>query len=699
MGIHFGNRPTGNQRYSIPTDPYFNQTTLLLNGNGTNGAQNNTFLDGSTNNIASTRTGNVTQGTFTPFSQPEGGWSNYFDGVNDSLRRSFTSTTDGMYIQGTTWTLEAWVYPISANGVIYTVNASNVSFYGNVSFYISSNVLGLNYRSNTGSGSPSVIISGGTVPLNSWTHVSCSVNAGTARLYVNGTEVSSGSYTAAIFTPTGAGIGEEQNGASNFPDFGGYISNLRLVNGTAVYTSNFTPPTTPLTAITNTSLLTCQSNRFKDNSSNNFAITRNGDVRVTPFGPFAPSAAYSASVNGGSGYFDGTGDYLTVGAVANWQFLNSGASDYTIEAWVYLPSVSAQQFICSTASSGVNVGFNFQVTSGAALTLEFTRGVSGSFATFTSTSTLTANAWNHVAVTFATSGKTASFYINGVAAGSSSNTGFSYSASNPTNTLNIGRTPENSGLLTGYISNLRIASSLVYTSAFTPPTAPLTAITNTSLLLNFTNAGIIDSTGKNVLETVGDAQLDTTVKKYGSASMEFDGTADRLVMPSNPDFAFGTGDFTIEFWMNSNNVLGTAQRGMFQLSTTAGGLTTSYNNSIIVLQGVGAAGAGLTGGLGCTIGTGSSFIVAGSNTPVLSTGVWYHVALTRQGTNLRLFFNGNLHASATHSTSMTGQHLVVGGYYDTNYLYNGFLDDFRITKGVARYTANFTPPDRELLSR
>ena len=67
----------------VAGDPYFNYTTLLLPGNGTNGAQNNTFLDSSTNAFSITRNGNTTQGTFSPFSQT--GWGNYFDGSGDYL--------------------------------------------------------------------------------------------------------------------------------------------------------------------------------------------------------------------------------------------------------------------------------------------------------------------------------------------------------------------------------------------------------------------------------------------------------------------------------------------------------------------------------------------------------------------------------------------------------------------------------------
>ncbi len=89
-------------------DAYFNRVTLLLPGNGTNGAQNNTFLDSSTNNFSITRNGNTTQGTFSPFSQT--GWSNYFDG---SSSLSYAANADFNFGTGT-FTVEGWAY-ITAN--------------------------------------------------------------------------------------------------------------------------------------------------------------------------------------------------------------------------------------------------------------------------------------------------------------------------------------------------------------------------------------------------------------------------------------------------------------------------------------------------------------------------------------------------------------------------------------------------------
>ena len=99
-------------------DPYFYYNTLLLPGNGTNGGQNNTFLDSSSNNFTITRNGNTTQGTFSPFSQT--GWSNYFDGSGDSLSLSSTALNLG----SNNFTVEAWVYT-NATGEQCVVGSSN----------------------------------------------------------------------------------------------------------------------------------------------------------------------------------------------------------------------------------------------------------------------------------------------------------------------------------------------------------------------------------------------------------------------------------------------------------------------------------------------------------------------------------------------------------------------------------------------
>jgi len=300
------------------------------------------------------------------------------------------------------------------------------------------------------------------------------------------------------------------------------MADFRLVNGTAVYTAAFTPPTAPLTAITNTSLLTCQSNRFIDNSDNAFAITRNGDVSVQAFSPYATTTAYSPTTHGGSGYFDGSGDDLTFSNIA------LGTGDFTIEGWMY-PNV-------------VNVTYQYLLSgpTGPPTTLQILLNNS-TFYLWNVLSHQTAvvpNQWHHFAVV-RNSGVTR-LYLNGVQSTSSS----SYTGAITVDS--IGYTNFN-----GYLSDIRLVSgTALYTSNFTPPSAPLTNIANTSLLCNFTNAGIFDSTAKSILELVGDAKVSTAQYKYGTGSIVFDGTGDAVRVFSSaspsPLFKFGSSDFTIE---------------------------------------------------------------------------------------------------------------------------------------------------------
>ena len=104
-------------------DEFFNRVTLLLPGDGTNGAQNNTFLDSSTNNFTITRNGNTTQGTFSPFSQT--GWSNYFDGSGDNIVTPSNSAFDP---SGSNITVDCFVYLTrypNANNIVFEFVAIN----------------------------------------------------------------------------------------------------------------------------------------------------------------------------------------------------------------------------------------------------------------------------------------------------------------------------------------------------------------------------------------------------------------------------------------------------------------------------------------------------------------------------------------------------------------------------------------------
>jgi hypothetical protein len=182
---------------------------------------------------------------------------------------------------------------------------------------------------------------------------------------------------------------------------------------------------------------------------------------------------------------------------------------------------------------------------------------------------------------------------------------------------------------------------------------------------------------KNNLETVGNAQVSTSVVKYGTGSMAFDGSGDWCLVPSSQNFNMGTGDWTVECWAYAS--VSTA-RGLFQITT---GFLNSTSTGI---------------GVGISSSTGNPWRVyhgttAADTTSNATIGVWNHVAFVRFNGAVRLYINGASVYSATDTSNLsTYTFLTVGAWFDSNFPWNGYIDDLRVTKGIARYTANFTPP-------
>jgi len=409
-----------------------------------------------------------------------------------------------------------------------------------------------------------------------------------------------------------------------------------------------------------------QNNTFVDSSSGGTSITRNGNPTQGSFSPYYDAAGdYDPAINGGSGYFDGTDDYLqTVDTYA------IGTQNFTIEAWVYCSSYSVNQQIIALDGGTTN---RWQLFVASTNDLVFRYSGSGSDITYATG--LTADQWEHVAVVREGTGTNQTkIYLNGtqVAQGTVATT---YATDNFN--IGTGRTPGAS--ITGYLSDVRVViGTAVYTSNFTPPTAPLTAITNTAFLCNFTNAGIFDNAMLNDFETVGNAQISTSVKKYGTGSMSFDGTGDWLTGVDSVSQQFGTESFTIEGWVYLN-ALGAA-RGFISKGTSTTGWSIGVNSSNQLVFSYTATAL-----------TGST---------ALSGSTWYHFAVVRNGSasgNLKIYLNGV--ADATSGGAVTDNFnqtstLYIGADRVGASALNGYLDDIRITKGVARYTANFTPPTR-----
>jgi hypothetical protein len=628
-------------------DENFNQTTLLLHGDGTNGAQNNTFLDSSTNNRTITRNGNATQGTFSPFSVGAGEWSVASDGSGDNLSIAYNSALD--VTQGD-FTVEFWIFRTAA-AAAEVINQRAASTGWLVRINADSTVL-VGYA-----GGGATVTSIGTLPVNEWTHVAAARESNTIRIFFNGVLDNTG--TGGNGTTSTAIFYINRSYISSGGGVTGNLSNLRIVKGTAVYTSGFTVPTAPLTAIANTSLLTLQSNGFVDNSTNAFAITSVGNIAISAFSPFVPSAAYSASTNGGSGYFDGTGDYLSIADAAGLRF---GTGNFTIQAWVYRNAAGVTHTIA--AKGGASTGWVLQVLSTNVLRfIDTTTNIN-------SVGIVRAAAWNHIAVVREGTGTNQTkLYINGVNDGQATVT----TDFNQTEQLNIGADRGNANPMNGYISGFKYVVGTAET--ITVPTAPPTGGT---ALLNFTNAGIFDNTGKNNLETVGNAQINTTTKKYGTGSLEFDGTGDWLLLPHTLDQQLRTATFTIEFWVYLASGDTGSNRGLVGKGTASTGFLVSLNTTEKVVFTF----------------TTSTITSTGS----INLNSWNHIAVVRAGTGTdqtKIYINGTNDGTGTVSTDFNQTSVMyVGANRTGGDPMKGFIDDLRITKGVARYTTNYSAPGR-----
>jgi hypothetical protein len=186
---------------------------------------------------------------------------------------------------------------------------------------------------------------------------------------------------------------------------------------------------------------------------------------------------------------------------------------------------------------------------------------------------------------------------------------------------------------------------------------------------------------QNNLETVGNAQVSTSVKKYGTGSLAFDGTGDYLYCPSSPIYNFngGVGNITLEAWINPS-VLSSSSYGIMGNHSAP-----SDQKTLFYVYSTGAIAIGRP-----------AVNEIASTTGLISTGTWYHVAAVLYNGTTTIYLNGTSVASGTTAVWSSGALTFTVGYNAYANNWNGYIDDLRITNGLARYTATFTPPTQAL---
>ena len=641
-----------------PVDDQFNRVSFLSHFDGANNGVNNIFDDGSTSNHTMTVYGDATQGSFGPFARPDGEWGVALDGSGDYL--SIASSAD--FALGTgDFTVEFFVYHAALPSATTYFDYRNTSNQATLYLWQAGATGAFNLRIdgvNHAFTPPSM--------LGRWAHIAISRSSSTTKLFVDGTQFLSFSDSTNYVQGTTFTISKFYNGNENV---NGAISQFRWIKGTAVYTSAFTTPTSKLTAITNTKLLTCQSNRFVDNSASAHTVTPYATSAITAFGPFLTSAVYDPAANGASSSPLDVSTYLSI-ADGSWKTLGTG--DFTWEWWFYGKTESVYMVGDATSSQNVSGTFTLGVSS-KRLTLYYSIAGGQAYLLQSPNSApfYNLNEWNHVA--YVRSGNDHKIYANGVLRATETRSGTMVDS---TGALHIGNFGAGyaSGSPTVFSDVRLVKGTAVYSgSTYTVPTAPLTAITNTELLLNFKDAQAIDSAAQNNMTLVADSKISTAQKKIGTSSLYVDGSGDYVTFPYTP---FGTGDFTVECWVRCLG--GQYDKGVWDNHTASGssdGLTlTRITEQQFRLFGTGE-------------------LIRSGNFTITNT--WVHVATVRSSGTLNLFVNGVSQGTTSFTTNLNSaaDFVIGGGRYSgdpTTGAINAYVDEFRISH-MARYSSNFTP--------
>lgn len=644
-----------------------NFTEFLLKASGNNGT-NTSINDASSGNNTITVTGNAVAQAFTPYHP--GGYSAYFDGTNDGVR---TADHTSLSLGTSDFTVEAWIKPNDVGGTYRAIISDNIYGANSGSWCIYQLNTKLYIASNSGSGGNAISTLGGSgntvIRAGEWQHIAFTRSSNTARLFHNGVQVGSDTTLSTNFTDDQIVIGANNHqGAYPNYEYVGYISDVRVVKGTAVYTANFTPPTRKLTAIANTSLLTCHLPHFGDASSNNIVVTPAGNTTLRRHGPYDYSA-YTPSTHGASVYFDGNDDLRTTGYAGP-----IGTGDYTVECWAYITARNTSgawlfQIQNGHAPSNPNgIQVYYRNSSNSYNWAHLTNG-----SQYNTSTASQLNAWQHVALTRASG--TTRLFVNGVVI--DTQTSDTYDASSYDD-ITIAKGYSNRAL-TGYISDFRIINgTALYTSAFTPPTAPLSAVTNTKYLTCNDTPNIYNASGiPNVITLGGDAKSSTSVTKYANASILLDGSGDFLTIADGTNLDFGSEPFTMEGWYKADTTSG----DHYIISSSGGTYNAGPSHfGVNIYQGnwrVGGFNDKLIGGVGSGVNTG------------IDTN-WHHFAWTHNHRVIQFFVDGAQVGNTVAVGSDTfdcGGSFIIGGYHsNTGYgNWDGNLEDIRITKGLSRY--------------
>lgn len=667
----------------ITTTENSKKTTFLLKANGDNGT-NGTITDSSSSGHTVSINGDAHPSTFTPYK--DGGYSTRFNTAQSYIRTGSSADFD---IGGTgDWSYEAYIRVDKD----HTFNNYSRGF-GLGPYYSNAKSFGLLLWDNDNSGYITSywydnaigrkLISSQKFETGKWNHIAVSRTGTHIAIFYNGEKIAyNNSYSNSISTGnTYAFIGATGNGTEGFI---GDVRGVRFINGSHTYNAAnqiIAVPYDDVATVTNTKLLLGTLPYLKDESGQNQTFTYNGTVEKTATNPFDTEVFDLTSNNASSVFFDGASDYLSAASSSNF---NMGSGDFTAECWFYATDggLSGSQAIITTADTTDNQGFYLGTENANTY---FLVGTSGSWSSYSAGSaTLYKNQWYHLALV--RNGNSFKVYLNGVQDSSTTST---VTLTNTNNVIRIGGRTVNSQFFHGYVADARVVKgTAVYTSAFTPTTSPLTAITNTQLLINPSAMNIFDKTSRHRVRLSGASTYSsTTRKKHASASIRQTGASSGHgiyfdAKSFDQSLYFNKQDFTIEFWFWCESVINSTigEKSLFEFGP--GGLSDNLLCQLRPGYGVfiyidgGTTSGAISGFDSATMGS--------SNSSILSSD-WTHVAITRVYDKIYLYLNGTLvdtgSISGTQNFDTDGDYSVAGGYSGGG---NYYLEDFRLSLGHVR---------------
>lgn len=587
-------------------------------------------------------------------------------------------------------------------GMLISQSSSTTSTY-NILLQRSSNGLAANISTAT---SVPIPISSGT-----WAHVAVSVTGTNAYFWFNGQSVgSTNTFAAPIESYGPVTIGGAINGSNLLS---GYISNLKLTKGQALYQEPFTPSITPLSTSTTTALLTLQDPSFIDKVPSN----------ITTSSAFGYAIDTSAVTRGGTSYIGMSNPHL-----------NLGTGDFTIEMWGNLSAIGS-----------FNCPMTFSVAGSVVLRLDSTGWGGPVNVLYSTVPQPSVGQWWHWSLS--RTGGTAYVHINGVMVGSAANsTAYSLDGGRIA-TYNNGASQE----FIGYLANIRITKGGVrylITDTFTPERyqttssntvlmlglltpAPITDIATTATTLSYFGTLTASSVAQNFLYTATMSIGNATITPYGTpgiwtnspfstatqvftvptdqltriqssgtniqatmdrtdsvtGSIFFNGTTDYITFP--PSIIHSpSGPFTLEAWV--------------YLNATAYGTTYSICDN----WNFGVAGGcswgiyvATTGYITFHYGIGGSNPIITGTTRQVPLQRWAHVAVVRDvSNNIKMYVNGVADAVVTNAPGTLNYSPIgprIGSQNGTSNLvstpWSGMITGFRFVNGEAIYTSNFTP--------